>query len=85
MPAGAKKSEHNACPICGKPRGKGPDEFAHGKCAEIRAATDGKKIHHSFPRGKGMANITNESHEKAVARERAGKYASGKLPPWMFT
>ena len=40
---GAKKSEHNPCPICGLPRGKGPHEFAHGKCIEERAKTDGKK------------------------------------------
>ena len=40
---GAKKSEHNPCPICGLPRGKGPHEFAHGKCIEARAKIDGKK------------------------------------------
>ena len=37
------KSEHNPCPVCGLPRGKGPHEFAHGKCIEERAKTDGKK------------------------------------------
>ena len=84
MPAGSKKSEHNACPICGKPRGKGPYEFSHGKCAEIRAATEGQKIHHSFPRGTGTANIKQESFEKAAANIAKKRYASGNLPPWMF-
>ncbi len=37
MPRGKPKSEHNPCPVCGLPRGKGPHEFAHGKCAEQRA------------------------------------------------
>ena len=79
-----KKSAHNACPICGKPRGKGPYEFVHGKCAEIRASTEGKKIHTSFPRGNGTANIRQESHEKGVWNARKKLYASGKLPPWMY-
>ena len=39
----AAKSDHNTCPICGKPRGIGQYEFSHGKCIEIRAQTDGKK------------------------------------------
>ena len=84
MTAGAKKSEHNPCPICGKSRGKGPNEFAHGKCAEIRAATEGKKIHHSFPRGKTMANITVDSYAKSKTNAAAKKYASGDLPEWMY-
>ena len=79
-----KKSAHNACPVCGKPRVIGPYEFAHGMCAEIRAATEGKKIHHSFPRGNGTANIKTESYERGMANQRKKRYASGKLPPWMF-
>ena len=40
----AAKSDHNLCPICGKPRGIGKYERSHGKCIEIRAQTDGKKL-----------------------------------------
>ena len=49
-----QKSIYNPCPICGLPRGKGPHEFAHGKCAEERAKTEGKTLaptsDHTFPK-----------------------------------
>ena len=79
----AHKSEHNPCPICGKPRGKGPFEFAHGKCAEQRAATEGKKIYEgSHPRPG--SSLTVEQHERGTRNTRTKKYLSGKLPDWML-
>jgi hypothetical protein len=76
MTAGAKKSIHNPCPICGLQRGKGPHEFSHGKCAEVRASTEGKKLFFN--------SVTVEQHEKHERRAAAEKYKAGKLPPWMF-
>ena len=84
MTAGSKKSIHNPCPICGLPRGNGPHEFAHGKCAETRASTEGKKPYFDKPIGRSTTIITVEQHEKAIAKARAKRYKSGKLPPWMF-
>lgn len=82
MPRGAKKSEHNPCPVCGLPRGKGPHEFAHGKCAEARAATEGKK-----PAGLdgSFSHITVEQKEKAKRNLKRKRYLAGKLPEWMFS
>ena len=85
MPRGSAKSEHNPCPICGKPRGKGPYEFVHGKCAEIRAATEGKKPAFEKPIGRGSKPITVEQHEKAQANANAKRYIKGKLPDWMYS
>ncbi len=77
MPAGSKKSIHNPCPVCGLPRGKGPHEFAHGKCIELRAATEGKQ-----PAGKAgkFSSITNKGKKNATNK----RYLTGKLPPWMY-
>lgn len=82
MPRGYKKSAFNNCPICGLPRGKGPHEFSHGKCAEIRAKTDGKKL--KFPGNETFGRITVEQHEKAQRKSVANKYISGNLPSWMY-
>lgn len=82
----AKKSEYNACPVCGKPRGVGKYEFAHGKCAEIRAATEGKKPMPAFKGKQGSCPIKVESHEKAQHNAVKKQYLSGKkLPDWMFS
>ena len=83
MTAGSKKSDHNPCPVCGKPRGKGPHEFAHGKCAEARAAKEGKAI---FP-GKHPrpgSTLTVEQVERGKWNQKKKKYLSGELPEWMF-
>jgi hypothetical protein len=77
MIAGEKKSIHNPCPICGLPRGKGPHEFSHGKCAEERAKTEGKKLVFNN-------SVTLEQHEKHQRSVAADRYKAGKLPPWMF-
>ena len=80
-----EKSKFNPCPICGKPRGKGPDEFSHGKCAEIRAATEGKKPAVEKPLGRGSKPITVEQHEKAQQNANSKRYKQGKLPGWMHS
>ena len=77
----APKSSHNPCPVCGKPRGKGRYEFAHGDCAEIRAKTDGKKL--AFPGSK--LRFTVEHREKAISKKHKKIYLSGNLPDWMFS
>jgi hypothetical protein len=63
------KSAFNACPVCGKPRGKGTNtEFSHGECLEKRAATEGKKPSgYGFP---GKKEFTVEQREKAIQAER---------------
>ncbi len=71
------------CPVCGRPRGRGKYEFAHGKCAEIRAATDGKKLHMS--KHPTLKNITVEQNEQARFTNSTKKYLSGDLPKWMFS
>ena len=63
------RNEHNLCPICGKPRGAGPYEFAHGACIEIRAQTDGKK---SAGMPGSLSRLTVDHVEKA-RRNRAAK------------
>jgi len=78
----AVKSEHNPCPICGLPRGKGDYEFAHGTCAELRAKTEGKKL--AFPGDLQFGKITVEQHEKSQRKSRAKRYIKGKLPKWMY-
>ena len=78
----AKKSEHNLCPICKLPRGKGPHEFFHGKCAEIRAATEGKEM--KFPDDPRFKRLTVEHSENGARRSTKKKYLSGKLPKWMY-
>jgi hypothetical protein len=80
---GSAKSEHNACPICGLPRGKGPHEFAHGKCAEERAKTEGKK--RVYPGHKTLGNLKLESIEKAKDNKTRKRYTEGKLPKWMYS
>ena len=84
MTAGAKKSIHNPCPICGLPRGKGKYEFVHGKCLEIRAATEGKKDAFEKPFGRGSKPITVEQSERSIRNSTAKRYRAGKLPSWMF-
>jgi hypothetical protein len=80
---GAKKSVHNPCPVCGKPRGKGPYEFAHGKCAETRAKADGKKgSGYALPDGR---EFTVEQRERSRRNQSSKKYISGKLPDWMYS
>lgn len=76
------KSERNACPICGLPRGKGVHEFAHGKCAELRAATDGKKL--VMPSHPTLGRLTVEQHEAGQRKANKNKYLTGKLPKWMY-
>ena len=77
-----EKSKFNPCPICGKPRGIGPYEFSHGKCAEIRAATEGKKVGYMFPNGQ---TLTKEQTEKANDNRAKKNYRKGKLPDWMYS
>lgn len=76
----AIKSIFNACPVCGKPRGKGRYEFAHGICAEIRAKTDGKKL--VDPASK--LRFTVEQREKSRRSKNTKSYLSGDLPGFMF-
>lgn len=80
-----EKSIHNKCPICNLPRGKGQYEFAHGKCAEIRAATEGKKS--AFPDHPTLKRITVEMQEKSKANNRKKKFKKmmQKLPDYMYS
>ena len=77
-----EKTIRNQCPICKLPRGKGKYEFVHGKCAEIRAATEGKKS--AFPDHPTLKRITVEMHEKSKAKKRKKKSLK-KLPDFMYT
>ena len=79
---GFGKSKHNACPVCGLPRGAGPHEFAHGKCAEERAKTEGKK--NAGVKHPNFSRITVEQREKAADNRAKKYYKSGRLPKWMF-
>lgn len=76
------KSEHNACPVCGLPRGKGEHEFAHGKCIEVRAKTDGKEL--LYPDHPTMGRITVDHYKNGQRRKNKSRYLSGKLPKWMY-
>lgn len=76
------KTNHNACPVCGLPRGKGPHEFAHGECAEERAKTEGKKL--VYPGHKTLGNLKLESKEKGRDNQTRKQYIEGKLPKWMY-
>ena len=78
-----QKSIHNPCPICQLPRGKGPYELAHGKCAEERAKTEGKKL--AFPDSKPLNRLTVEAVEKGNRKRNAERYKNGKLPDFMYT
>lgn len=82
MSNGYPKSKHNPCPICGLPRGKGAHEFSHGKCAEVRAATDGKKL--LYPNHPKLGWLTVENYENAQRKKTQNKYLTGKLPKWMY-
>ena len=84
MTRGAKKSEHNACPVCGKPRGKGPHEFSHGPCIEYRAKTDGAKPSGTKPAGWGGPDFTVDQVETGRRNQRVKVWLSGKLPAWML-
>ena len=81
MTAGYKKSIHSPCPVCGLPRGKGPHEFAHGKCIELRSATEGKQ-----PAGMAgkLSGITKDQANKGKKNATNKRYLTGKLPPWMY-
>ena len=77
------KGANNACPVCGLPRGKGPHEFAHGKCMEIRAKTDGEQL--LYPDNKkGFQRLKVKHSENSRRKHSAEKYKSGKLPKWMY-
>ena len=78
-----EKSIYNPCPICQLPRGKGPYEFAHGKCAEERAKTEGKKF--IVTDDERFAKITIEHRENSSRKKNAKKYKEGKLPDWMYS
>ena len=79
-----QKSEYNACPVCGKPRGKGPDEFAHGKCMELRAKTEGLELV-EVEINQVIRKFTTDQCSKKIRNEVKKKYLSGKnLPKWMF-
>jgi len=79
---GSKKTKHNPCPICGKPRGVGKYEFAHGKCYEQRAMSEGKETVGIYPNGRP---IKRESRERAKANAAAKDYRNGRLPEWMYS
>lgn len=79
---GSGKTDYNTCSICGLPRGKGPHEFAHGKCAEERAKTEGNKL--VYPGHKTLGNLKLKSKEKGKDNQVRKQYATGKLPKWMY-
>lgn len=74
----AKKSEHNPCPVCGLPRGKGDYEFAHGKCIEIRAQTDGKK---SAGLPGSLSRLTVDHVTKAKAKHK--RLTQAQFDKWL--
>jgi len=57
-------------------------EFSHGKCAEVRAATDGKKL--VMPGHPKLGHITVEQHENSQRKRNQNQYLTGKLPKWMY-
>lgn len=74
-----KKNASTACPICNKPRGAGRFEFAHGKCMEVRALTDGKKK--AFPNAtNALRAITVDQKEKANRQKNLKDFLKGKFP-----
>lgn len=77
-----QKSIYNPCPICGLPRGKGPHEFAHGKCAEERAKTEGKKL--APTSDDRFSKLTIENKENSARKSAAKRYINGKLPEFMY-
>ena len=83
MTAGSKKSEHDPCPVCGKPRGKGPYEFSHGPCYEHLAKTEGRE---SAGLPGDLSRLSKNHVRKGRANDVAKRYLSGKnLPYWMFS
>lgn len=80
------KSKFNICPVCGKPRGRGPDEFNHGACAEKMAKagdTSDKVTSAGYP--GDFSRITVAQSKKAKDKATRKKYWSGKLPDWMYS
>jgi uncharacterized Zn finger protein (UPF0148 family) len=74
-----KKNGSTVCPICNKPRGAGKYEFAHGKCMEVRALTDGKKK--AFPNAtNGLEKITVEQKENWDRRRNQKDFLKSRLP-----
>lgn len=80
------KSKFNICPVCGKPRGRGPYEFAHGPCAEQRAKA-GDTADKVTPAGYqgDFSRITVAQAKKAKEKAVRKSYLSGKLPDWMYS
>lgn len=78
------KSEFNNCPVCGLPRGKGAYEFAHGKCMEQRAKTDGEQLAFPDHPTKTMRTLRVKDIEARKRKRAAKKYKTGKLPKYMY-
>jgi serine protease inhibitor len=77
-----KKSSYNACPVCGKPRGVGSYEFAHGKCMEKRAETDGLKK--AQLKNKNYSWVTEDMKKKSNYNKNTKNYCNGKLPKFFY-
>ena len=60
---------------------KGPHEFAHGKCIELRAATEGKQ---SAGKAGKLSSITKDQANKGKKNATNKRYLTGKLPAWMY-
>lgn len=79
---GSPKSEHNPCPVCGLPRGKGPYEYVHGKCYEALAEKEKTETVEVICKGK-VKVFKKSSITKAKDNATRKRYTDGKLPKWM--
>ena len=76
------KSEHSPCPVCGLPRGKGPHEFAHGKCIEDRAKTDGKKSA-GLPGDLSRLTVDHVANAKRNRKARTALRTTEQFNRWL--
>lgn len=71
--------------MCGLPRGKGPYEYAHGKCATTLAEKEKEELQtRKAVDFKGKTKMLKVgSLKKAKDNSARRRYADGKLPKWM--
>lgn len=76
------------CPVCGKPRGKGPYEFVHGPCMEAQARDESRVLKQpAFPDAspEPLRSLTKAHVRTGKDKERRNNYLKGRLPKWMMS
>ena len=76
------------CPVCGKPRGKGAFEFAHGPCMDTQAKQEVEDLQRkAMPDAEpeSLRRLTKAHVRSAKDKKTRNKYLKGKLPPWMLS